>query len=843
MRISWGWICDEMIWPDGKPTVSARAAGDLLTRRGLEVESCRDQGLGLELVVIVEIREKIPHPNSDRLSLCRVTANGMELLPPIVCGAQNMVVGDRVPLAMLGAQLPNGLKIVPATIRGEVSNGMLCARDELGLAPASPGDRSENGLWILPSEAPLGQTIAEYLGKTDWILEVKAPANRGDCLSHRGIARELAGALALDLKPLDRTGRQEWRGIERAELAQSESKNCKQILAARVSGLEARESPDWLKGRLEAAGSRSINTIVDWTNWVLLGLGQPVHAYDAKAIAGGSLIVRDALEGETLTLLDGKEVQLTAADLVVADSQKVLSLAGVMGGDASQVTAATREVILEVAEFEPTVVRRMAFRHQRRTDAATRFEKGIDPRLLPTVLEVLVNGLKQLAGTADFKVEAWGEALSPATSQQRVSMDIEWAKRWLAMDFSNEQAQKSLEQLGCTVTVPSARDGSSWSVVPPSFRRDLALREDIAEELARTIGLEHVRSTFPVLTTAPAIGSSGDSLEDRAKDALSALRFWETLSFSFQSHDWLGRFGLTPSVKLMNAMSQEQAYMVPSLLPGLVKCALENQNRHFSSDPYSYRIFELRPTFHRTGPAHPAGRESGVQESWKIALAISGSMPGAILEAADESFGSLRAVIEGLLARLGTKGLRIRPWVMPKDPEQACFETAVWHPGQSAEVWVGKQRVGVFGRMHPALETLLKLRQPLWLAELDWKAVVELTPGRSVVYRPQAEWTHPKFQTWGEHPGIERDFALIVSESETAEGLLQTAQKTGKPLLQSARVFDVYRGESVPAGKKSVAIRVHFGVIDRSLREDEVEPIAGKLIAAWKKQHAADLRS
>jgi len=825
MRISWNWLSEMVdLSQVGGPTGLA----DLLTRRGLEVEAIERLDAGFEKVVTVQILERRPHPQADRLSLCQVTLGHGDPLE-IVCGAQNMKAGDKVALAQIGANLPNGLKIQQSKIRGVVSHGMLCSEEELKLKDSS------EGILILPPETPLGRSLAEILGRTDVIFTLKLTANRGDCLSHYGLAREIGAALGQTprLPAIPALSAQASPISIRLEAGDK----APQFYGCSLDGIQVGPSPDWVVKRLECLGQRSINNVVDATNLVLLELGHPVHAYDADRLSGNEIFVRVGRAGEELPLLDGRSVNLTGNELVIADGQqgiRPIGLAGVMGGGNSEVQLTTSRIFLECAEFDPRWVRRAASRFQRKTEAAHRFERGIDPQALQTVISRLASLVIQLAGG---RITGVAQAQVSSSVQKTIRVEPQYFGQFLGMDVSAEKAQQTLESLGCAVTVVTG----DWVVTVPSYRRDLSIPADLAEEIARSIGYDAIRETVPVLTQAPSpcsVGAAAAYLSlNRVKDALVSAGLNETVNYAFTSKSWLARFGLESTAQVMNPLSEEHEALVPSLLPGLVHNALDNWNRHFGSEPLPIRLFELRPTFKHeakddSGSIHAQGEtETGVQESWKISMLLSGPRfaGGLRNEQGEVDFYDLKAVVERLFESLGTQGMRFQP-LSAQTPLSMIF-----HPGQSAEILAGKggDHVGYLGLIHPRFAQEFKTRAPLWLAEIDWNAVLKLSraPAQGAAFKP-----------WSEYPSMERDFALLVREDVTAEKLTRVALKAGRPLAKVAKVFDVYRGTQVVKGMTSVALRVIFYDESRSLQESEAEAASAQILEAWKKELGAELR-
>lgn len=821
MRVSFRWLSEFI---DLSFVKNPRELADRLTARGLEVEAIHDFSAGFEQVVTAKILERKPHPQADRLSLCTVSLGSGEPLE-IVCGAQNMKAGDVVALAQVGANLPNGLKITASKIRGVLSHGMLCSEQELKLKDVS------EGILILPPSTKLGQPLADVLGRKDVAFDIAVPPNRGDCLSHFGIARELAAAFGKKMKraevplvPLE--------GAPVRVSCDAEGSG-PQFLGCAIDGVRVGPSPDWVVRRLEAVGQRSINNVVDATNLVLLEYGHPMHAYDADRLQGGRLAIRLARKGETLPLLDGQTVTLAGHELVIADGaqgERAVGLAGVMGGGNSEVQETSTRLFLECAEFAPTLVRRAASGHSRHTEAAQRFERGVDPEGLHFALSRLAQLVLELAGG---RVTGGARAMTAtrAKGSPKISISVKpsYFAGFLGVKIDSAQCRAILEGIGCVVS-------ADWTVQVPTHRMDLRIPEDLAEEIGKAIGYDAIPTTVPQLSESPrpfgADAAPRDlSVLDAAKDALAELGLHETIHYAFSSRARLAEFGMKGTVTLRNPMSEEQEVLVPSLLPALIRSAQENERRHFGSEPLAIRLFEIRPTFHLSGDAGADGvsavsqTDTGVQEHWRLAIACSGPRVQAGLnrDLVEIDFSEFKGLIEGFFQRMGTRGVRLR----------AAEGMGVYHPVQCAEVWIGKDRAGFFGRLHPRIATALKLRSPLWVCELDWAAV-----SRQSLSAADAR----KFKPWSEFPTIERDFALLVKSGIEADRLIQTALKAGKPLAKSARVFDTYQGHQVAEGMTSVAVRVIFSGEGRSLQETEAEQASAAILTQWKKELGVELR-
>jgi phenylalanyl-tRNA synthetase beta chain len=825
MRISWKWI-SELV--DVSKVGGPQALGDILTSRGLEVEGIERQDQGFEKVVSVQILERAQHPQADRLSLCKVSTGSGEPLE-VVCGAQNMKTGDKVCLAQVGAELPNGLKISQSKIRGVVSDGMLCSEQELKLAETS------EGILILPPNTPLGKPLAEILGLDDVIFSFKLTANRGDCLSHWGMAREIAAALGL--KPKRPKAAQ--LKFEKTPIAVTlnAGEAAPQFYGCYIEDVKVGPSPTWLVKRLETLGSRSINNVVDASNLLMFELGQPVHIYDATKIEGAKIEVRLGKPGEMLPLLDGTEVQLEGTELVIADGARAVGLAGVMGGGNSEVTLGTTKVFLECAEFSPQLIRKASSKHQKKTDAAHRFERGVDPQGQEFAISRLAELVLEFAGGT---IKSAAAARMPSRQNftfKKVQVKPSYFPQFLGMKVTPEEAEKVLTGLECKVQ----KQADHWTVESPSYRLDLSIPEDLAEEVARSLGYDRIEETVPQLTASPAPLSADGAwaqlkLMDRAKDAFVEAGLQESLNFSFTSQQWLKQFELTSSGKLMNPLSEEYEALVPSLLPGLIKNAVDNTRKHFGSEPLAIRLFEIRPTFSAPAQIKSLGEmDTGVSEQWRLSFVMSGPRYAQALrtEQNEVDFYDLKATFEKILTVMGARGIRTQP--MGAFAGAKPLPTAhLFHPGQTVEVLAGKDVVGYFGLMHPAFARDLKLRHTLWLAEIDWDALKKAS-------RPQ---TQPKvFKPWSEFPPMERDFALLVKSDVTADKITQVALKAGRPLAKIAKVFDVYRGSQVQEGMTSVAVRVIFYDEARSLQESEAEAASAQILAAWKKDLSAELRA
>lgn len=825
MKVSYNWL-SSLVDLKG---LSPQALADLLTSKGLEVEEIENQGRGFEKVVTGHILDKGKHPNSDRLSFCKVDTGNAGGVLEIVCGATNHKTGDKVAVAMVGAELPNGMKIGKGKIRDVESNGMLCSEAELGLSKESAG------IIILPPSTEIGQPVAQVLGRNDTLLTLKIYANQGHYLSHFGVAREIAAALGSTLKKPESKVNLDWKGSP-ISIELKAGDKAPQFFGCFIEGVKIGPSPRWLVERLEAVGSRSINNVVDVTNYVMLELGHPVHAYDADKIALKKIGVRLSKNGEKLPLLDSTQVVLGGTELVIFDgSDSAIGLAGVMGGGNSEVSDSTTKLFLECAEFDSVLVRRAKVKHNKMTDAATRFERGIDPHGLSNVMNRMTTLILEIAGGK--VVGSTRSQVKEPAPRKSIEMAVDFVQKFIGIDISEGDVKKSLEALECKVE----KVGANFKVTPPTYRLDLNIREDLSEEVARSVGYDKIPSTVPPLSGQPTpkvwdAQGSESVLLDRAKDAWVKQGLCETLNYGFTSLLWLSQFGMKSALKVQNPLSEEHEWMVPSLVPGLIQNALTNQRHHFGSDAPVVRLFEIRPTFQFKGegvPSAPNAYETGISEEWKVAFLVAGPKMASGLKADLESVDlfDAKAAVEGFLDQMGAKGIRMIPIYQSRTPDHPVSK--ILHPGQSIEVLAGNQVLGRFGLLHPGVSKKLKLKNDVYVGEFDWNVLKSMSQPASKART---------YKAWGEFPPMERDFAILVAEGTTSDQITGCLLKAGKPLVRSARVFDVYRGAQVPAGKISIAARVILQDDSRSLTEAEAEAASAKMIAALKAELSAELR-
>jgi phenylalanyl-tRNA synthetase beta chain len=789
MRISNQWLLE---WVDHGLT--PEELGHRLTMAGLELDGIEPAAPAFSGVVVGRVLKVEPHPDADKLRVCQVDDGSGEPLQ-VVCGASNVAEGMCVPFARVGAALPGELEIRKAKLRGVPSQGMLCSAKELGLAESS------EGLMPLPGDLAVGMDVREALGLDDTILEVDLTPNRADCLSMAGIAREVA---AITGRPLNSAVFAPVSAAvdDRFPVRIEAKDDCPRYAGRVVRGVDpAAETPLWMREKLRRAGIRSLGPLVDVTNYVMVELGQPMHAFDLARLEGG-IVVRRARDGEALLLLDGQKLTLTPADLVIADEAKVLALAGIMGGEASGVGEGTRDVFLESAHFAPMAIAGRARQHGLHTDSSHRFERGVDPALPTRALQRATALLCTIAGGEPGPVvEARGARLpEPAPITLRAAR----VTRVLGAAIDESEVTRLLTALGCEVE-PLA---GVWRVTPPGFRFDLAIEADLIEEVARVHGYDRLPSVVPTLS--PELGAADEAQIplSRMRHLLADLGYQEAITYSFVDPEWEALFA--PDARplaLANPISSELAVMRSTLWPGLVKALKHNLNRQQER----VRLFESGLRFVVQG-------EELKQEPVISAVACGPVRPTQWAEPArDMDFYDLKGDVENLLGLAGG---------------EARFERAIHpalHPGQSAAVCVGGVRCGWFGVLHPELMARLDLDRDVHVLELD----LDIIKRGSV----------PKFSEQSRFPAIRRDLAIVVDRECPVDRVLDSIRSLAVPSLRELVVFDVYTGRGVPDGRKSLALGLILQDLSRTLTDDEVDHIFKGILEQLKQDVGATLRA
>lgn len=781
------------------PALDSEALANQITMAGLEVDGVEPVAGSFHGVVVGEVVECGQHPNADKLRVTKVNVGGERLLD-IVCGAPNCRQGLKVAVATVGAVLPGDFKIKAAKLRGEPSEGMLCSFSELGISD------DHSGIIELPADAPIGTDIREYLKLDDNTIEISVTPNRADCLGIIGVARDVAvlnaePLNAPDIAPVAAT-------INDTLPIQVDAVDaCPRYLGRVVKGIDVTApTPLWMREKLRRCGIRSIDAVVDVTNYVLLELGQPMHAFDLDRIDGG-IVVRMAKEGETLTLLDGNEATLNADTLVIADHQKALAMGGIFGGEHSGVNGETRNVLLECAFFSPLAITGRARRHGLHTDASHRYERGVDPQLQFKAMERATRLLLDICGgEAGPVIDVTSETHLPT----RATITLRRSKldRLIGHHIADAQVTDILKRLGCEVT----EGQDEWQAVAPSWRFDIAIEEDLVEEVARVYGYDNIPNEPVQASLVMGNHREADLSLKRVKTLLNDYGFQEVITYSFV--DPKVQQLLHPGEEaliLPSPISSEMSAMRLSLLSGLLTTVVYNQNRQQSR----VRIFETGLRFVPDTQA-----DLGIRQDLMLAGALCGNRYEEHWDLAKASvdFYDLKGTLESVLELTGKLS----------EIEFRAEANPALHPGQSAAIYLKGERIGFIGVVHPELERKLDLNGRTLVFELLWSKISE----RAI----------PQAQEVSRFPANRRDIAVVVAENVPAADILAECKKVGANQVVGVNLFDVYRGKGVAEGYKSLAISLILQDTGRTLEEDEIAATVAKCVTALKERFQASLR-
>ncbi len=787
MRINEGWL---RAWVN--PPLSTETLAERLTMAGLEV-SCM-WAPAFHGVVVARVTDIHPHPRAESLKLCRVDDGGANT-STVVCGAPDVEVGWLTPFARPGAELPDGRQVGALDVQGVESRGMLCSARDLGLAEAAMS------LLRLDDDAQIGQSIRDCLGLDDKVMEIELTPNRADCLSIAGIAREVAALTgeaihAIDVQPVPALAGHVFPVT--VDAPADCPRYAGRVIRAIVTG---RQAPLWMRERLRRCGLRSIDPVVDVTNYVMLELGQPMHAFDLVSLTGGIRVCR-ATGDEKLALLDGHEIKVAASTLLIADHAGPLALAGIMGGQDSAVGAHTRDIFLESAHFSPSAIAGRARIYGLATESSHRFERGVDPELQVRALERATALLLDITGGEPGPVQ---DVVSTEhlPSRDRIGLRPARVARMLGVSISTPRITEILQSLGCEL----GTGGEQLWVEPPSCRFDLAIEADLIEEVGRVYGYDRIPATIAGHEPAMRI-DSGQDLR-RLRTLLVDRGYQEAITYSFVDADSNVLFNPERAVKrVANPISADLSVMRTSLWPGLVKAAQYNFNRQQSR----VKLFESGQQFVDT--------EHGLQQTPMLAGLVTGDvLPeqwGAAARATD--FFDVKTDVEALLTLASLDG-------------QAHFEpdsTTVLHPGQAARIVLEGKVIGRLGAVHPELEQRLDLPRRVFLWELETARLC-----RNGVAR---------FQEISRFPAIRRDIAIIVDEAVSAAQVTQCIVKSADDLLRDVYVFDVYRGEGVAAGRKSLALGLILQGLTRTLHDKDVDAVVSHIVTGLAQTLGASLR-
>lgn len=793
MKLSEGWLRE---WVN--PAASTTELAEKLTMAGLEVESITAIGQGFSNIRIGKVLAAEQHPNADRLRVCTVSID--DAAPPltIVCGGANVRAGLKVAVALIGAEFANGLVIKASKLRGVESQGMICSTSELNLTETS------EGIMELPTDAPVGMGILEYLQLPDTIFDINLTPNRSDCLSVQGLAREVAALYQLPFSSPFSSASTPSSLKDSLKVEVENSSACPRYFGRVIRGINPQATtPLWMEEKLRRSGLRSIHPVVDITNYVMLELGQPLHAFDLAQI-NQKICVRSSRTGEQVTLLDGQSLSLDSECLVIADSDKVLALAGIMGAEGSGVNNATLEIFLESAFFVPENISRSLRRFHLQSDSAHRFERGVDPHLCSQAMDRASQLILSIVGgQAGPIVEMTDKAKLAKPSV--IHLRRERITRILGIQLSDEQIESILTRLGMELSSTS----QGWDVTVPSYRFDLSIEVDLIEELGRIYGYDRIPSRHSAyqLTMLPAKETELEPTKIRS--FFSQRGYHEAISYSFVDPKLSqSLFPQNQAITLANPISEEMSVMRSSLWPGLIQAASFNLNRQQSL----IRLFELGVCFNEL--------DEGLDQSPRVAGIAAGpaSPEQWNLPQRPVDFYDIKADVEALCQLCAT-------------PEEFSFLSKshpALHPGRSASIERSGKIIGHMGELHPKIQQLLGLNTRIYLFEIELSGLQKIAL--------------PAYATPSKFPSIRRDIAFTVAESITYQLLLNKIKVSGGENLQIIQLFDIYRGSSIPQGQKSMALGLTFQSASRTLVDEEVEQAMQQIVLMLKQDYQAALR-
>lgn len=779
MKYSYNWIKEI-----SKTNISPEKMIDALMMHSFEVEGIEKKGEELSGVVVGKILEINKHPNADRLQLTKIDIGKNKKLD-IVCGAQNIKVGDKVPVALIGAKLPSRILIQEAEIRGVKSFGMLCAEDELDLG------KGHAGVLILKNDAKIGEEISKALGLDDTVFEIKVLPDRGhDALSHIGVAREVA---VLEGKKLNYKTKKNKTSKTSKLTVKIEDKNlCPRYMGAMMINVKVQESPNWMKNRLQSIGVNPINNIVDATNYVMMELGQPLHAFDFNKIGDGksvNIIVRKAKNGEEIKLLDETVKKLSAEDLVIANGKKALAIAGVMGGEDSGISENTTSIILESANFNATSIRKTRTRQNIKTEASDRYEKEIDPNLCEIAMARVIEIIESFGATADGIVDIYPKPVK----EWKIKLNLECASELLGEKIPEKQALKILNLLG----LKTSGKGKIITVNTPTIRIDLKTQEDLIEEIGRIYGYEKIKSKAPVLEIKPSKINEQRQFEKMIKGHLTGAGFSETYNYAFYSIGDANNIelGNEKHIELQNPMNPEQALMRKSLVPGILKNIKENLKNYKEIE-----IFEIGRIYFP--------KENALPEEKNVLV-------GAIVldeKKKGNNFYEAKGYVDLMLQKAGISNYYFDEF---KNLDEKI--PSLWHKTRCAEIETegSEELLGYVGEISPLVLQKFGIEKKVAMFEIDL-GKLQLTAEKEREFKPLRKF-----------PISERDISMVADEEVRVDEIMQIIQETGGNLVIDTDLFDIY---DLSENETSFAFRIFFADDNRTLRNEEVDDVMKKII-------------
>lgn len=795
MKLNRKWLNEDFV---DLSDISDKEFVETLTVAGQKVETYERMDAEIRNVVVGKIVSIVRHTNSDHMWVCQVDV-GKEEPVQIVTGAQNVCEGDLVPAALHNSYLPGGIHITKGKLRGEVSNGMLCSIKELGLTLNDVPYAIEDGIWILQEDCKPGDDINAVIGNDDTIVDFEITNNRPDCYSIIGLAREAAAAFDRPMRHHEPVVKGGAAGnlTDLLDVEVPADDLCRRYTARMVRNVKIAPSPKWLRQRLRANGVRPINNIVDITNYVMLEYGQPMHAFDYRYVGSGKIVVRRSEEGETLTTLDGTVRPLTPGMLVIADGEKPIGLAGIMGGENSEIVADTVDVVFESANFNGTSIRQTALALGMRTEASGKFEKNIDPLLtVPAVNRACE--LVELLGAGEV-MDGMIDVLNEIPQPRTLPLEPARINALLGTDISEADMVEYLRRLEIPV--------ENGTILVPSFRPDLVQTADIAEEVARLYGYNEIPTTAFRSATAEGGYTGTMVLESRTGALCRSLGYSEILTYSFVSPSYFDMIRLPAdsplrkAMRIQNPLGEDASIMRTIALPSMLSILARNNAYHNSA----VKLYELAKVY------LPKEGQTLPDEPKHLLLGTYGE---------GEDFFSIKGEIEAIL-----RGMNVRPAAYT-----AVRDNPSYHPGRCAKVTVDGVEVGIFGQVHPLVAKNYGIDADIYAAELDFTALSSLlAPASTYVPLPK-------------YPAVSRDIAVVCDEALTVAELTACIQKAGGKLLREVRLFDIYRGKGIEDGKKSVAFSLTLRADDRTLTDSDSEGVIRSVLDTLEAELGAKLR-
>ncbi|HHT50592.1 MAG TPA: phenylalanine--tRNA ligase subunit beta [Eubacteriaceae bacterium] len=794
MLAPYSWLKD-YVEIDIKP----KELADKMTMSGTKVEKIEYLGKEINKVVVGKILEINKHPNADRLLVTKVDI-GKEVIQ-IVTGAKNINEGDYIPVALVGSTLPGGLEIKKSKLRGVESYGMMCSAEELKLDINNLPKEQIEGIYIFPERLPIGKDVKEVFGLNEAIFEFELTNNRPDCMSIVGLAREVAGTLNKPLNMPNIDIKVKKGSIEKyTSVKILDNDHCFRFTAAIIKDVKIGESPKWMQERLAKVGVRAINNIVDVTNYVMMELGQPLHAYDYNKLIENRIVVRKALPGEELTTLDGIKRSLDPSMLVIADAKKPLGIAGIMGGANSEVDENTCTILLEAANFEKDNLRQTAKKIGLRTEASTRYEKGIDPNLTMLAITRACKLLEEInAGTI---VDGFMDVYPNPLNAHYVNVDPEWVNKFIGINISSKEMANYLESLGMEVAINNV-----LKIKVPTFRQDLKIPEDIVEEVARLYGYDKIPSTLMSGVTVLGTKTYKQKLEERVKNLLVSQGGYEICTYSFVSPQSLDKLNIPEDSKkrevlrLINPLGEENSIMRTTMISSMLEVISHNIS-HNIDEAF---LFEIANTYHPT----KSNIEKFPIENKYLCLGLYGNV----------DFFDIKGIVENILNELGISKYEFQR-----------LNSLSFHPGRSAQVLYEGKILGVLGEIHPNVAENYGISKRIYIGEFNFDLL------------NQNSKLDKKYKTLPKYPSVVRDIAIQIKDNIPVREVEKIIENQKSPIIESYSLFDIYKGEQIPEGYKSVAYSIVYRNNNRTLTDREVDIIQNKIVLDLQSKIEASLR-